>query len=98
MLSLPFALIGGIWLVYLMGYEFSVAVAVGFMRSPASPPRSRGRGRKTGTRFMGVAAALPGSALSDARELVIREACCSSTIIPDAGRYARVLRVPFLQG
>jgi copper/silver efflux system protein len=31
MASLPFALIGGIWLVYLLGYDFSVAVAVGFI-------------------------------------------------------------------
>jgi Cu(I)/Ag(I) efflux system membrane protein CusA/SilA len=31
MASLPFALTGGIWLVYLMGYDFSVAVAVGFI-------------------------------------------------------------------
>ncbi len=31
MVSLPFALTGGIWLVYLMGYELSVAVAVGFI-------------------------------------------------------------------
>ena len=31
MVSLPFALIGGVWLVYLMGYALSVAVAVGFI-------------------------------------------------------------------
>ncbi|MBY0563697.1 MAG: CusA/CzcA family heavy metal efflux RND transporter [Hyphomonadaceae bacterium] len=31
MASLPFALIGGIWFVYLLGYDFSVAVAVGFI-------------------------------------------------------------------
>lgn len=31
MASLPFALIGGIWLVYALGYDFSVAVAVGFI-------------------------------------------------------------------
>ncbi|HYN79537.1 MAG TPA: efflux RND transporter permease subunit [Lamprocystis sp. (in: g-proteobacteria)] len=31
MLSLPFALIGGFWLVYLLGYNLSVAVAVGFI-------------------------------------------------------------------
>ncbi len=31
MASLPFALTGGVWLVYLMGYEISVAVAVGFI-------------------------------------------------------------------
>ncbi|MFZ9038015.1 MAG: efflux RND transporter permease subunit [Gammaproteobacteria bacterium] len=29
--TLPFALIGGIWLVYLLGYEMSVAVGVGFI-------------------------------------------------------------------
>ncbi len=31
MLSLPFALIGGIWLMYLLGYNRSVAVDVGFI-------------------------------------------------------------------
>ncbi len=31
MLSIPFALIGGFWLVYLLGYNLSVAVAVGFI-------------------------------------------------------------------
>lgn len=31
MLSVPFCLIGGIWLIYLLGYNLSVAVAVGFI-------------------------------------------------------------------
>ena len=31
MLSLPFALVGGFWFIWLLGYEFSVAVAVGFI-------------------------------------------------------------------
>lgn len=31
MLSLPFSLVGGIWLMYLLDYNFSVAVAVGFI-------------------------------------------------------------------
>jgi copper/silver efflux system protein len=31
MLSVPFALIGGIWLMWLLGYNLSVAVAVGFI-------------------------------------------------------------------
>ncbi|MCZ6776078.1 MAG: CusA/CzcA family heavy metal efflux RND transporter, partial [Ignavibacteria bacterium] len=31
MLSLPFSLVGGIWLMYLLGYHFSVAVWVGFI-------------------------------------------------------------------
>ena len=31
MLSVPFALVGGIWLMYLLGYNMSVAVAVGFI-------------------------------------------------------------------
>jgi Cu(I)/Ag(I) efflux system membrane protein CusA/SilA len=31
MLSLPFALVGGFWLVYLLGYNLSIAVAVGFI-------------------------------------------------------------------
>jgi Cu(I)/Ag(I) efflux system membrane protein CusA/SilA len=31
MLSVPFALTGGLWLIYLMGFNMSVAVAVGFI-------------------------------------------------------------------
>ena len=31
MLSLPFALIGGVWLMWLLGYHMSVAVAIGFI-------------------------------------------------------------------
>jgi Cu(I)/Ag(I) efflux system membrane protein CusA/SilA len=31
MLSLPFALVGGFWLIYLLDYHLSVAVAVGFL-------------------------------------------------------------------
>jgi Cu(I)/Ag(I) efflux system membrane protein CusA/SilA len=31
MLSLPFAMVGGVWLVYLAGYDMSVAVGVGFI-------------------------------------------------------------------
>ena len=31
MLTIPFAMIGGIWLSWLLGYHFSVAVAVGFI-------------------------------------------------------------------
>lgn len=31
MLSIPFSLIGGFWLVYLLGFNLSVAVAVGFI-------------------------------------------------------------------
>jgi Cu(I)/Ag(I) efflux system membrane protein CusA/SilA len=31
MLSLPFAAVGGVWLLWLLGYEMSVAVAVGFI-------------------------------------------------------------------
>jgi Cu(I)/Ag(I) efflux system membrane protein CusA/SilA len=31
MLSIPFGLVGGIWLVYVLGYNMSVAVAVGFI-------------------------------------------------------------------
>jgi Cu(I)/Ag(I) efflux system membrane protein CusA/SilA len=31
MLSIPFALIGGVWLMYLLGYNMSVAVGVGFI-------------------------------------------------------------------
>ena len=31
MVSLPFALTGGVWLVFALGYDFSVAVAVGFI-------------------------------------------------------------------
>ncbi|SHL38454.1 Cu(I)/Ag(I) efflux system membrane protein CusA/SilA [Nitrosospira sp. Nsp11] len=31
MLSVPFSLVGGIWLIWLLGYNLSVAVAVGFI-------------------------------------------------------------------
>ena len=31
MASLPFALLGGIWLIYLLDYNMSVAVGVGFI-------------------------------------------------------------------
>ena len=31
MLSLPFALVGGFWLIWVLGYHLSVAVAVGFI-------------------------------------------------------------------
>jgi Cu(I)/Ag(I) efflux system membrane protein CusA/SilA len=31
MLSLPFGLVGGVWLMWWMGFNFSVAVAVGFI-------------------------------------------------------------------
>jgi len=31
MLSLPFSLVGGVWLMYLLGYDMSVAVGVGFI-------------------------------------------------------------------
>jgi Cu(I)/Ag(I) efflux system membrane protein CusA/SilA len=31
MLSIPFGLVGGIWLIYALGYNMSVAVAVGFI-------------------------------------------------------------------
>jgi Cu(I)/Ag(I) efflux system membrane protein CusA/SilA len=31
MVSLPFALVGGVWLIYLLGYHVSVAVVVGFI-------------------------------------------------------------------
>jgi Cu(I)/Ag(I) efflux system membrane protein CusA/SilA len=31
MLSLPFALVGGVWFVWVLGYNWSVAVAIGFI-------------------------------------------------------------------
>jgi Cu(I)/Ag(I) efflux system membrane protein CusA/SilA len=31
LLSLPFALVGGIWLMYFLGYNLSIAVAIGFI-------------------------------------------------------------------
>lgn len=31
MLSLPFALVGGLWFIWLLGYNWSVAVAIGFV-------------------------------------------------------------------
>ena len=39
MLSVPFALIGGAWLLWWLGYNLNVAVAVGFIALPASPPK-----------------------------------------------------------
>jgi Cu(I)/Ag(I) efflux system membrane protein CusA/SilA len=36
MLSVPFALVGGVWLMWLLGYNLSVAVAVGFIAWPGS--------------------------------------------------------------
>ena len=29
--TLPFALVGGVWLIYLLGYDMSIAAAVGFI-------------------------------------------------------------------
>src|SRR5260370_2796393 len=34
MLSVPFALIGGVWLMWWLGYNVSVAVVVGFIALP----------------------------------------------------------------
>ena len=31
MLSLPFAIVGGVWFIYLLGYNMSIAVGVGFI-------------------------------------------------------------------
>jgi Cu(I)/Ag(I) efflux system membrane protein CusA/SilA len=31
MISLPFAIIGGVWFIYLLGYDMSIAVGVGFI-------------------------------------------------------------------
>jgi Cu(I)/Ag(I) efflux system membrane protein CusA/SilA len=31
MLSLPFAIIGGVWFIYMLGYDMSIAVGVGFI-------------------------------------------------------------------
>ena len=61
MATLPFALLGGIWLLYWLDYNLSVAVGVGSLPWPAwrwkpagdaglsglrgSPARSRARGR-----------------------------------------------------
>ena len=39
MLSLPFALVGGFWLLWWLGFNLSVAVAVGFIALAASPPK-----------------------------------------------------------
>jgi Cu(I)/Ag(I) efflux system membrane protein CusA/SilA len=39
MLSVPFALVGGLWLLWWLGFNLSVAVAVGSSRWPASPPK-----------------------------------------------------------
>jgi Putative silver efflux pump len=35
MLSLPFSVVGGVWLLWWLGFNFSVAVAVGFIALPA---------------------------------------------------------------
>ena len=40
MAALPFALIGGIWLLYLLDYNISVAAAVGFIALAGVPPNS----------------------------------------------------------
>ena len=50
MLSVPFSLVGGIWYMYLLDYNLSVAVAVGFiaLESTAVPPTPPGL--ITGTR------------------------------------------------
>ena len=42
MLSVPFALVGGIWLMWWMGYNMSVAVAVGFIALAGVARRDRG--------------------------------------------------------
>jgi Cu(I)/Ag(I) efflux system membrane protein CusA/SilA len=39
LLSVPFALVGGIWLTWWLGYNVSVAVVVGFIASRVSRPR-----------------------------------------------------------
>ncbi len=31
MLAVPFALVGGVWLIWILGYHWSVAVAIGFI-------------------------------------------------------------------
>jgi Cu(I)/Ag(I) efflux system membrane protein CusA/SilA len=48
MLSLPFALVGGIWLMWWLGFNLSVAVARRFHR--AGQGRQPGAGRRTCTR------------------------------------------------
>jgi Cu(I)/Ag(I) efflux system membrane protein CusA/SilA len=39
LLAVPFSLVGAFWLLYLLGYNMSVAVWVGSSRSPDSTPR-----------------------------------------------------------
>ena len=39
MLSLPFALVGGLWLMWWLGFNLSVAAWWASSRWPASPPR-----------------------------------------------------------
>ena len=41
MLSLPFALVGGIWFMFILGYNMSVAVGVGFIASGGCCSRNR---------------------------------------------------------
>ena len=42
MATLPFALTGGVWMLYLLGYHQSVATGVGFIALLACPPSSGG--------------------------------------------------------
>ena len=41
MLSLPFALVGGVWFLYLLGYDLSVATGVGFIAVVSHQGRDR---------------------------------------------------------
>jgi len=52
MLSIPFTLVGGVWFLWLLDYNWSVAVTIGFLRLPVSstvltlPSGNRRSGRR----------------------------------------------------
>jgi len=45
MATLPFALVGGFWFIYLLGYNLSVAAAVGFIALGGGGGNRRGDAR-----------------------------------------------------
>src|SRR2546427_10974243 len=45
MATLPFALVGGFWLMYVLGYDMSIASAGGFIALAGVAGRDRERGR-----------------------------------------------------
>ena len=60
MLSVPFALVGGVWLMWLLGYNLSVAVAVGFIALAGVAGNRRGHADLPGPRLGGTQGSAPG--------------------------------------